>query len=198
MVLPWSEPYQQTLAAFATQYSKASGTNNKQQVVNDAVQVVKEVHSGSAELKGKPLPQDLPIVSTTLHRCIQLLRPGQQRVKNWFRNYAPPQRAEAPLHKKGVDDQSGSDQEGQKPRGSNKFTKNYKLRDAVAVIHSNTISQILIDREAGPPGGKKYLAMYPGVLSEVVKGLNRVEKAEAIALSETWNREGAPDELKKK
>ena len=91
-----------------------------------------------------------------------------------------------------------SDPEDPKPRGSNKFGKTYKLRDAVTSLFSAKIAEILKDRDAGPPGGKTYLAMYPTVLSEVVKGLTLEERQQAIEISEAWNRDGAPDDLKKK
>ena len=66
MVAQWSEPYRQTLVTFGARYAKASGTKNKQQIIDEAIQAIKNSHASSAELKGKSLPEDLLTVSITI------------------------------------------------------------------------------------------------------------------------------------
>src|SRR5882724_1363827 len=87
---------------------------------------------------------------------------------------------------------------GPQPRGSHKYHKIYRLRDAVAVQHGHRVSKLALRQSNATLGTPTYLAAYPQALTTALEGLSKQEKREMQNLADEWNEEGPPDEEKRK
>jgi hypothetical protein len=84
------------------------------------------------------------------------------------------------------------------PPGGRKYSKKYKLRDGVAALYAERINERLDEEEAGPAGSKKYLSLYPAMLTQVAEDLHDEELDAVQKIVDKWNSDGAPDDMKKK
>lgn len=64
-------------------------------------------------------------------------------------------------------------------------------------MYADTITNYL-KSDGVEPGSKQFLALYPVTLSKVIEEMNHSETKEAEAMADKWNREGAPDAMKKR
>ena len=119
----------------------------------------------------------------------------------WFGNYAQSQKqdhldVQAQLEQAGQLGEK-NEQDHPQPPGKKKYCKEYKLGDAVRVLHAGRIARRIAQATSLPPGMKGYLAHYSKARASVIKRLTAEEKEQALKLAEKWNRECAPEELQK-